>query len=81
MRMLKSESPPGQIAVDDFIVPIERLVWMLLGIIAMWLNIDVSDAMGDNTFMNLAVSLVTIYLANLLQRFIVDNGKIEPEEK
>lgn len=74
MKLLKDKSPSGDVSIEDLKIPLYRLLWALVGVIAFWLNTELPEAVGEDTTLNLAVSAGAMYLANILFRVIKDNS-------
>lgn len=74
MKLLKNNSPSGDVSIEDLKVPLFRLLWALVGVIAVWLNVELPETIGENTVLNLALSGAAMYAANILFRVIKDNS-------
>lgn len=74
MKLLKTNSPKNRLAVDDLTIPFSRLLWAIAGVVAVWLNVDLPNAVGEDTTLNLAISGLSLVAANVLFRLINDNS-------
>lgn len=81
MKLMKKNSPKNKVSMEDLKIPLVRLMWALIGVIALWLNVDLPDALNDGTTLNLALSGLSMWVAGVIIQIIKDNSGIEPGEK